>query len=76
MIENVAEEVSPQQIQSLFSTFGEIVSCRLYRQGIIHLSYTSRNSAERALTVSVALLASYLGDEWFFIKREEAFRVP
>lgn len=56
MIENVAEEVTPEQIQSLFSPFGTIVSCRLYKQGTVQLSYSSRSSAERALNVSLILL--------------------
>ena len=56
MIENVAEEVTPEQIQSLFSPFGTIVSCRLYKQGTDQLSYSSRSSAERALNVSLILL--------------------
>ena len=56
MIENVAEEATPEQIQSLFSPFGTIVSCRLYKQGTVQLSYSSRSSAERALNVSLILL--------------------
>lgn len=56
MIENVAEEVTPEQIQSLFSPFGTIVSCRLYKQGTVQLSYSSRSSAERALNASLILL--------------------
>ena len=56
MIENVAEEATPEQIQSLFSPFGTIVSCRLYKQGIVQLSFKSHSSAERALNVILLLL--------------------
>ena len=56
MIDNVAEEATPEQIQSLFSPFGTIVSCRLYKQGIVQLSFKSHSSAERALNVILLLL--------------------
>lgn len=72
MIENVSDEVSLEQVQSLFSPFGTIVSCRLYRQGIVQLSYASRSSAERALNVCPAIVDCCLGDERIFAKGKEA----
>ena len=81
MIENVAEEVTPEQIQSLFSPFGTIVSCRLYKQGIVQLSYTSRSSAERALNVGFiplvcdqAMNAFSLKGKKLLVSFEEQFR--
>ena len=49
ILENVQKEVTVDHIMSLFSVFGVIESCKLLRDGVMRVSFTTSDSAERAI---------------------------
>ena len=55
ILENVQKEVTVDHILSLFSVFGVIESCKLLRDGVMRVSFTTSDSAERAIHVQSLL---------------------